>query len=85
MTHLIPVVAQGPRSVFPGRAATEVVACHQHAGVPVGRLVQYKVLLGCTVGVVAPRREEGVFETRTLNTLQKHGRDDLVGVDVDPV
>ena len=76
-------IQQSPRRVLAARAAAEIFARHQNAGLAISRPVQHEIRDFATFGVVTHLVEEMLAEPGALDRLQILLGNDHVGVDID--
>ena len=81
--HAETITGDGPCSMLTAGAGAEVFASYKDAST-VGGVVEYEILVGRAIGVVAPVAEKVVAEELLLAgcSLQKTGWDYLVGVHI---
>jgi hypothetical protein len=77
-----PKPRERPRSMFAGRAASEIVPGQENPGFPVVALVEYEIRPRSPVVRVPPVGEEIFGKTALVRHLQESRRDDLVRVNI---
>ena len=80
-----PEIGERPHGVLARRPTSEVFPGDQNARCPIARLMKHELRISLAVRSESPVIKQELPETCALNALQELLRDDLVGIDVDPV
>src|SRR5260370_37897545 len=71
--------------MLPRRTAAEILSRDQDAGALVARIIEYKIRVLLAIGAKPPIVKKEFSKAGFFNSFQELLRDDLVGIDVDPI
>lgn len=77
--HAEAIAGDGPCGMLARRATTKILPCNKDAP-PVGRIVEHKLGVRASVGVIPPVGKQATTEAILVGRLQKTGRHNLVSV-----